>query len=161
TRPHPLVSQHHVRSLQSPMTPTTELLVYGAAVPFAVATAVRLMLPRLLPDAVARRYSGSAALGLGLLAGYLLSTPRAALAPSRHWHWLPYLALASMVLGPVGLAEGVRSFERRLLHLLLALLAAWFLVPTWASLKPSRGVHLAGLAAGLFVLMLALDVLAG
>ena len=81
------------------------------------------------------------------------------MTPSRHWHWLPYLALASTLIGPIGLAGGVTVVERWLLHLLLAVVSAWFLVPTWASLQPLRGAYVILLTAVVFLLSTLLDPL--
>src|SRR5437762_9081112 len=132
------------------MNTSIELFGYGIAVPAAVAIAVMRLALRLPAEDVARRYAAALAFCLAFFVAYALLPPWAAMVPTRHWHWLPYLALAAMVIGPVGLAGGVRAFERWLLHLLLAVVAAWFLVPTWASLQPWRGASIFLLSAALF-----------
>ncbi|MCH7863259.1 MAG: hypothetical protein IH998_16740, partial [Proteobacteria bacterium] len=107
-------------------------------------------------------YSNGAALGAfaaAFFVGYALLPAWAAIAPTRHWHWLPYLGLVAMVMGPVGLAPGLLRVERWLLTFLLAVLAAWLLVPTWADLQPARPTYVLILTAYILLLSMLLDPL--
>ena len=97
---------------------------------------------------------------MGFVAGYALLPPWAEWVPTRHWHWLPYLAIAAMVVGPIGFARGVWSVERWLLYLILAIAAAWLLVPNWSSLQSTRHLYVGFFSAYLFVLAACLPPLA-
>ncbi len=136
-----------------------EFIGYGVVVPALISTAVVFNLPRLLPEKVGYRYAGAIAVASAFFVGYALLPEWAELTPQRHWHWLPYLGLAAAVLAPVGLANGVHTVERWLLFALLAVCAAWLLVPTWASLKPPRGTYIPILAVYLFLLMALIELL--
>jgi hypothetical protein len=125
----------------------------------AAALAAAWLLGRLLPPAAAARYALATAAATGFFAGYALLPDWAALVPARHWQWLPYLGIAAAALGAVGSASGVQFWERWLLYALLAVVAAWQLVPTWATLEPARPVAIPLLAAYLFLLMALLAAL--
>ena len=92
------------------------------------------------------------ALATGFLCGYALLTPRDEWIPSRHWHWLPVLAIASAILGPVGFARGVSKVERLLLVAILAFASACLVVPNWEPLQPIRHRYVVFLTTYLFIL---------
>ena len=115
-------------------------ILYGGAVPVIVAVTTLFVFRYLLPLAYSVRASASMATLSGFLVGYGL-LKLAPWAPEAHWHWLPYLFIAAAVVGPVACAVGVNHVERLLLYLLVAVVAAWFLVPTWEDLDPSRRIH--------------------
>lgn len=134
-------------------------LLGGALLPATVSIVVAYVTLRVFADETARRYAGALSFGTGFLAAYALLEPHD-LRPSMYWHWLPWLALAGAVVGPVSLAAGVRLPERWTITLLLSLVAAWFLVPTRASLQPVRGICIAAYAGGVTMLSVLLDRLA-
>ncbi|MEX0702073.1 MAG: hypothetical protein WD069_08250 [Planctomycetales bacterium] len=134
-----------------------EILVYGALVPAAVAIGALWIARRVLPPTSSSRHAAALAFAGGFCAGYALLPEWAPWSPSRHWHWLPYLAAAAAVTGPIAVAAGVSRPERWLLCLLSAIVAAWLLVPTWASLQPPRTTWVPLLAGYLFLLAALLD----
>lgn len=136
-----------------------DILLYGGVVPAVVAFSLVFVLRRVLPASAAERYPTAIAFAAAFFVGYALLPSWAAIAPTRHWHWLPYLGLVAMVMGPVGLAQGLLRVERWLLTLLLAVLAAWLLVPTWADLQPSRPTYILILTAYVLLLSMLLDPL--
>lgn len=126
----------------------------------AVLSVATLLIARLvLPEPAGRRYPAAIALGCGFFVGYALLPSWDGFTPTRHWHWLPYLGVAAMVLGPLALANGVYAVERLLLFALFALVTALLLVPTWSDLEPSRPAYIGILSGYLFVLMAALGPL--
>jgi hypothetical protein len=136
-----------------------EVLVYGGIVPAAIAVAIVCLSRRFLPESVSNRYAAAIAFAVAFFVGYALLPSWADLLPKRHWQWLPYLGAVAVVLGPVGLATGVRAPERWLLFLLLAIATAWALVPTWPGLKPPRSVYVPCLAGYLLLLTTLLEPL--
>ncbi|MEX2176140.1 MAG: hypothetical protein WD872_17390 [Pirellulaceae bacterium] len=136
-----------------------EILGRGGVVPAACAAQLVWLASRFRAAEPAGRYAAAVAIAAAFGLGYVLLPDWAALVPQRHWQWLPYLALLAAVLGPVARAAGVQAFERWLLALLLAVAAAWVLVPAWSDLVPARGWSIALLAAYLLALSMALDAL--
>jgi hypothetical protein len=134
-------------------------ILYGGAVPVIVAVTTLFVFRYLLPLAYSVRASASMATLSGFLVGYGL-LKLAPWAPEAHWHWLPYLLIASAIVGPVACAVGVNHVERLLLYLLVAVVAAWFLVPTWEDLDPSRTIHCVVFVAYVVVLASLLEPLA-
>jgi hypothetical protein len=116
---------------------------------------------RFLPSNLSTRYSSAVALTAAFIVGYVLLPPWAELIPNRHWHWLPYLAAAAMVLGPLCLAEGVAPIERWLAYAVLSLVSAYLLVPTWSSLEAHRVAYIVALSFYLFLLMVLVQLLTG
>jgi hypothetical protein len=106
-----------------------------------------------------RRYVGSLAFAVGFLAAFA-SLETQSLRPTTYWHWLPWLAVAAAIVGSIGLAAGIRRWQRLAQYLGLCLAAAWFLVPTWDALQPYRGAYIAAFTSTLFLLWLLLDPLA-
>ena len=135
------------------MSEAIEIGGYGILLPAAISFGVYLLIQRCLPTAVGQRYAAAAAVGLAFIAGYVLLPPWAALVPERHWQWLPCLAAAAMLVGPLAQAVGIISGERWLLHAALSGAAAWLLVPDWGGLEPPRAVWI-GLLAGYLWLMI-------
>lgn len=135
-----------------------EILGYGGLVPAGISIAVVWLSRRLLPQSVAHRYAFAGALATAFFVGYSL-LPWSRLMPERHWQWLPYLSAVAVLLGPIRLAAGVFTVERWSLYLLLAVICAWLLVPTWTDLQPPRPIMIALLGAYLFLLAAGLDLL--
>ncbi len=136
-----------------------QLLGYGALVPAVVALAIYVTARRMLPGDAATRYPAALSVVGGFVTGYAL-LPWAPLNPSSHWHWLPYLALFTMLAGPVCLATGVGWLERIALHVAVAIVCAFVLVPTWEKLQTARLAYVIGLAASIAVISLLLEPLA-
>ena len=134
-----------------------EFLGLGIVLPLFLAAVVTLVCGRLLPSICAARYAAALGCGLGIATGYFAvwawsDAPPWDLVPSRHWQWLPLLCCLAMVLGPLGSADGVTRPERWFLNLLMAIIAAWMVVPTWTSLEPERARLVAAVAAEIFAL---------
>lgn len=121
-----------------------------------ISLVVAWLLLRLSPTDFAQRQALPIGLAIAWMAGCLFIEPRAR-QPCTHWTWLPWMAAIAALLAPIGLASGVRLVERWLLNAVLALAAAWFLVPTWTHLQPARSVHVAVIATGTFLLAAILD----
>jgi hypothetical protein len=134
------------------MRANLELIGATLVAPAVVALFVAWISRRLLPEHAATRYRLALGLASGFAAGYVLLPEWAPLVPTRHWQWLPYLAMAAAVVGPVGCASGVAAWERLLLACALAFAAAWFLVPTWETLQPPRAALMPAVAAYLLAL---------
>jgi hypothetical protein len=113
----------------------------------------------LLRGEASARYAATVGFVGGFVIGYGLLTDADEWYPTRHWHWLPYLGLAAGIVAPVGNARGVSVPERWLMSLLLAVAAAWFLVPTWSSLDASRVYWLLALSGVLWLPAAGLDPL--
>lgn len=132
---------------------------WGFVVPAIIACALMLLLRRFLPGDAAERYAAPVAVMVAFLAGYgmLALGPW---QPTLHWQWLPYLAVAATLIGATALASGVRLLERWLLYALIAVAAAWFLVPDWEDLEPSWSVHVVVLTVYVTLLSALLQPLA-
>lgn len=127
-----------------------ELALYTAVPPLAAAVATAWLFRRFLPVTFAERYALGIALAVGFFLGYWLLPDWAPLLPEKHWQWLPYLAAAA-VLGGLTQATGVSWVERLLAYCVLALVAAWQLVPLWPDLQPPRHFAVPLLAGYLFL----------
>lgn len=125
---------------------------WGFVTPAILAGITMVLLRRYLPIDWAGRYPAPIAATAGFLAGYTLLALGSWQA-TLHWHWLPYIVLAATVVGAVALAGGVQLLERWLLYGLVAVLAAWLLVPEWEDLEPSW--HLWTVAMTIYVTLLA------
>jgi MFS family permease len=136
-----------------------EILVWGGAIPAAVALVLAAVAHRAAP-AAARRYGASLAAGCAFFVGYVLLPEWAPLVPARHWHWLPYIAIIAAFASPLARAPGLHWIEGCLLHLLTGLVAAWLVVPTWADLVPPRPTSVALVTGGIFLLTACLEPLA-
>ena len=118
----------------------------GSAVPAIVAAILLLIVRRLLPRDLGERYGSAMPALAGFLTGYCLLN-LAPWVPATHWHWMPYALIAASIAGPVACADGVKYGERALLFGVVAAITAWFFVPTWEDLDPSRRVYLIGMVA--------------
>lgn len=105
------------------------------------------------------RYGAVLAVASGFAVGYG-SLELAPWVPNTHWHWLVYAMAAAVIAGPVTRAPGIWVGERVLLFALIASVSAWFLVPTWEDLNPSRATYLIGLVVSITVLACLLEGLA-
>lgn len=135
-------------------------LLEGVLAPIAVSVCMAIGFLRWSSARPSRSYVGSLAFSAGFFAGFAFLETRE-LRPTTYWHWLPWLAVVAAIVGPIALAARVRAWRRMSLIVVLTLTAAWFLVPTWASLQPTRGIYVATFAGSLFVFWLLLDPLAG
>ena len=112
-----------------------EIVVYGGIIPTVVPLATASLLLGVLPESASRRYAAAVAFGAAFVVGYMLLPSWAEFVPTRHWHWLPYLGAAAMILALIRLAQGLSTPERWLLHLLLSAVAA--LAPCAGMAEPS------------------------
>jgi hypothetical protein len=130
------------------------LVLTTLVAPLAAAVAAAWLARATLPANIAERYSLGIALAVGFFLGYWLLPDWAPLVPEKHWQWLPYLGAAA-VLGGLTQATGVSGAERLLAYGVLALVAAWQLVPMWEGLQPTRP-NAVPLLAGYLLLVAAL-----
>ena len=133
------------------------MLIKGIAAPAAISLAAAMLLGRL--GVPWRRYAAAIAFAAGFCAAFALIRPWDELLPARHWQWTFYIALAAAIVGPISAAEGLHRIERWLLLAFTAFIAAWVLVPTWESLQPPRTMWVPLLAAYLFVISAAAEML--
>lgn len=141
-----------------PFTATDVLL--GFMLPAVLAGGVFAILSCFSRMGLAGRFAPSVAFAFGFLLGYFclkLGSP----LPDRHWHWLPYVLLLPLVLGPVSVASGVSATERVLLYALTSAIAFGFLVPTWEDLEPSRRMQWIFSAAAVVLIASLLEPLSG
>jgi hypothetical protein len=129
------------------MNPTLEFVGLAITAPAAIAASLIAALRWALPREFASRYPAPIAFGIASVAGLALSESLK-IVPDRHWHWLAYLAVIASLVGGIAAAKSLRAFERVALWLLVALVAAWLIVPDWPGLVPSRVVWIAVLVAG-------------
>lgn len=89
-------------------------------------------------NAVARRFALCMPIALAFAIGYVANPDRLPLWPERHWHWLPYAALAMAAIGGIS-REGQWWWQRLAEFALLVatLAAAWLIVPRWDALWPT------------------------
>lgn len=126
-------------------------VLLGFVLPALWAGGVFALLSRFSPDGFCARFAPSVAFVGGFLLGYF-SLKLGPLVPESHWHWLPYVMLLPLVVGPVSVATGVTLLERLLLYALASVIAFWCLVPVRESLEPSRAALLL-VSAGAVVLL--------
>ena len=141
------------------MKSAIEMIGWDVALPAAISFAVSFALTRLLPADLARRHSMGLAVCVGYCTGYILLRSSADLVPTRNWQWTFYLVMAAAVIGAAAAGNGIWLFERWLLYLLVAAIAAWLLVPNRTTLQPPRSTWLWMLTAYLTVLATLLDPL--
>jgi hypothetical protein len=136
-----------------------EILVYGVAVPGAVAFAIVWMGLRRGSLRVLARSIEGVAVAAAFFLGCVLTLGRDAVVPTRHWQWLPWVTVLAGVTGTI-VPEGVYAKNLRWLFLAaLAIIAAWLIVPTRPTLWPPRPISIALVSAYFFVIMALLDVL--
>lgn len=139
-----------------PITPDEALS--GFAVPALVAAAIFWISQRFLSVESRERWPASLAIAAGFAAGYALLK----LAPwqaTSHWHWTPHALFLAALLGPVATAKGISLVERILIYAAAIWIAAWFVVPTYADLEPSRTIHLIVWPLYLLAIVVPLDLL--
>lgn len=134
-----------------------EVVVLSAVAPTTVALVVATLWRKLVPAAWSEHSALPLGVALGFFAGYWLLPDWAPLWPTRHWQWLPYLVLPTAIAG--GLPERAGRLVRWFALAVLALAAAWLLVPKWPDLYPPRLVSVGLVTAYLMVLSAALDAL--
>ena len=140
-----------------------EILGAGTAVPLAVAIAIHWLGRRWLSSAKAYSCLAPAALGAAFFAGYAALAvsllPWVDFVPPPSWQSLPWLGLLAAIVGSLAATPGsVRGLQWGL-RLTLAIVSAWWLVPSWPDLSPSRPISITLLAVYLFLLMVLLDAL--
>lgn len=131
-------------------------LIEAMVIAGAVSIAVSAIVLTFMPATESARYTGALGFAAGFLSGYAYLEP-SHLLPVSQWQWLPWLALISAVVGPISIASGVKSPERWALSAIVALAAAWFLVPTRATLEPARPTYILAAVAGLTLLWNLMD----
>lgn len=139
------------------MISPTEILALVIA--FVLGGAIAGAWRRLLLER-APHFTAPVAIALAYAVGYLLLAYRDALPPSRHFHWPPYLALATAIVGPLALTPRVTVAARWAIYAAATLACAYFLTPTWPALWPARSVCIPSLAAYLLVITLVIQPLA-
>ena len=135
-----------------------ETIGCGLLLPAALSVVVTWAFLRALPRDVALRFAGAVGCAVGFFVGYALLEPRH-LRPATYWQWLPWLGIVAAVAAPIGLVSRVPSVCRWTLWLVISVVSAWLLVPTWVDLKPSRDVYVALVTACVFLLTAQLDML--
>jgi len=140
-----------------PISPQEAL--YGLAAPLLVAAVCYWIASRFLSEHVRERWPASVALVAGFAAGYAL-LKFAPWQPTSHWHWMPYALAVAGLIGSVSAASGVSLLERTLLYGATAWIVAWFIVPTYDDLEPSRVTYLIAWPIYVTVIALAIDGLA-
>src|SRR5687768_7862698 len=113
------------------MSVLIEVLGYGVVAPAGISFASIWLCRKLLPASAAERYAAALAVGLGFFAGYALMPEWAPLVPQRHWQWLPYLGLWAAIVGSGSLGRGHTTGFRWLVFLVVAIVAASSIVPSW------------------------------
>src|SRR4051812_45341785 len=131
------------------MSSALELLGFLLLPTVATSLLTGWLLRRFAPASIAARYATAAPAAAAFAVGYVLLPDWALLWPQRHWQWLPYLAIAAAVVGPIGQAPAFQAWERALLHVLFGVVAGWLLVPTWETLEPSRATWMVCVAGGI------------
>lgn len=139
-----------------PISPQDAL--YGFAAPALVAAAVFWIASRFLSESARERWPASLALIAGFLTGYALLKLEP-WQPTSYWHWTPYVLALAAVIGSVSAAQGISLIERLLLYAAAAWIAAWFLVPNYDDLEPSRMTYLIVWPLYLLAIAYALDLL--
>lgn len=117
-------------------------LLFGYAVPAALAAFAPILLWRPLPQHRLRACVAAVSVVAGFVLGYLL-LGLGPLQPATHWHWLPHVLVIALI-GPAWYAaRGNGQIAPAILGVSVTLAAAFVLVPDWPDLQPSRPVYLA------------------
>lgn len=141
------------------MNPTLTFLALAIAVQTVVAAVVLGASRRTLPADLGQRYAAPCAFATACVTGYVL-TDAIVFPPERHWQWIVPLAIGSSLISSIANSKSLRFIERLVLWLLTNLVAAWLIVPEWASLDPPRLVWIAGLVPCLTLLTALVEPLA-
>lgn len=134
-------------------------MLYAGLIPAAVALASCFALTWALPDNAARRYVPGAPFALAVFAGFALLPGTDSLVPTQFWDWAPYLGLLAALVAGVTSADGALRVRRWLCTLLVCVLAALLIVPTWDELAPPRPLQIAALATSMFAAAKLLETL--
>jgi hypothetical protein len=135
-------------------------MLYGGVVPAVVALIVWFTARRVLPEEAASRCAASLALGIGFSAAYWLvwwKEEHGYWLPRMPYDWLAVVIAVAAVIGPVVHARGVSWVERLLTYAVFGLVAAWFLLPTRASVQPLRPVYAVSLGPALALIAMLFD----
>lgn len=117
-------------------------LLCGWMLPATLAGSILLSLRWFPPAGAIGRWASS----LAFVGGFWLAYFSLGLGPWRpetHWHWLPWVMLIPLAIGPVSEAGDVSWPERVSLYFFAAVVASWLLVPSWPDLSPPRSTYLA------------------
>lgn len=136
-----------------------QVLIQGMVIAATVSMATAAVAMCVFSRETATRYTGSIAYAAGFIAAFRFLQPKDML-PVSHWHWLPWLAAISALIGAIGLVPGLKTIERWLLVAVFALAAGWLLVPTWKVLMPYRANYILAFAGSLLALWGLLDPIA-
>jgi hypothetical protein len=101
-----------------------------------------------------RRYSLVLPLAIAFLVAYAFHPDQLPLVPDRHWQWLGYLALGTAMLAGLSALREAQWWERALAMAPVMFVAAWQIVPTWETLRPTRPLMIPLVAAYLWLLYL-------
>ncbi|EAQ80833.1 hypothetical protein [Blastopirellula marina] len=132
--------------------------LYGFAAPALVAAAIFWIAQRFLSAEARERWPAALAIVAGFATSYAL-LQLGPWQPTSHWHWTPYALFLTALIGPVAAANGITLVERILLYFAAVWIAAWFIVPTYADLEPSRTMHLIIWPLWMLVIAAPLDAL--
>jgi hypothetical protein len=136
-----------------------DVVLYVGVLPAVTALVAYFTLAFTLPREIGARYAAGGAFALGVFASFATLPSTRSVIPSQYWEWIPYFGLlAALVAGLAG-AHGVSRGERIVTTLLTCILGAWFFVPTWPDLEPSRSAYVATVATGMFLLAVLLEPL--
>ena len=130
----------------------------GFLAPAICAGVVVVVLNWLLPDSLARRLAATTALVGGFTLGYAL-LGLGQWSPRFFWHWLPYVVLMALPVGPLLAGAGKQRVVGVVLMLCVAIVGGWLLVPTWPHLEPPRAVYMFVWIPAICVLAFSLDPL--
>ena len=114
-----------------------EFVVFGGAIPAALAFVLLIAFGWLWPKEIAGRYGAGLAFGASVLIGFVVWHDVKAIALMQFWDWLPYLGLLAAFVTGLTRAGGVGSGERWFAIYLFAMSAAWLTVPHWPEFEPA------------------------
>jgi hypothetical protein len=107
-----------------------EILCWNILVPAGISVAVLFISRLILPT----RYAAAIAFATAFITGYGL-LEWAKIVPERHYQWLPWIPVLTLVPLAMSLAEKIGKSERAISYTLPAALTAFFIVPTWERLN--------------------------
>jgi hypothetical protein len=125
---------------------------HGAVIPAIAAIVTFFLVGWLWPSEAAARYRAGAAFSTGVFVGFVMLPSTKTLVPEQFWEWIPYLGLLAAFTAALTRAQGISRGERCATGLLVALVSALLVVPTWPELVPVRPVQVAAMAVGTFAL---------
>ena len=133
-------------------------LLWGVVLPALAAIAVFLASCRLWrrPRRGPGTWAGALGLGAGYVTGHLALFSWPGLAPKESWEWMPHVAAAATAAGMLITSARVPRRVGCGIALLVAIGAAWVLVPQWQESRLAWMVALAGTALALWIALLTL-----